>query len=385
MSLLDTLRKIPKTLGRNLEKNIGGLLGEDLEGLSEEERKAVRRQAAMAVFDAMARGTTPGAGLERVAAMTGARLQQRRDQQAQGRAAQSIQQAQAAIAGRLGARGADVGEQTQLEEVRPMSGMNLQALLASPAGAAALQSNPALSDMAKQATKESEYVYQNVSGVGLVAVNKRNPNDFKIVEREARQPKEAPQPTLRQVRLPNGMVQDMWLAPGQTQGTPVGSPYVPGSAAGSGSDGMNDRQRSGLNITREAAYQYAANITGMALSEIRKKTPAEIEQLVSKRGGRLLQGGTARTLSSLPVVGNFARGIIEANNADLLAPAAQGGSGIAMFQNPTGPITGPDVEIGMRQFPNPMYPAPVQGQMIRSILEQGGVVEEYDEKGNRKR
>jgi len=56
-----------------------------------------------------------------------------------------------------------------------------------------------------------------------------------------------------------------------------------------------------------------------------------------------------------------------------------------MFQNPTGPITGPDVEIGMRQFPNPMYPAPVQGQMIRSILEQGGVVEGYDEKGNRKR
>jgi len=77
MALLDTLRKIPKAIGRNLEKNIGGLLGESLENLSDDERKAIRRQAAMAVFDAMARGTTPAAGLERVAAMTGARLEQR--------------------------------------------------------------------------------------------------------------------------------------------------------------------------------------------------------------------------------------------------------------------------------------------------------------------
>jgi hypothetical protein len=77
MSLLDTLRNIPKALGRNLEKNIGGLLGEDLKKLSDEERSAIRRQAAMAVFDAMARGTTPTAGLERVAAMANARLDQR--------------------------------------------------------------------------------------------------------------------------------------------------------------------------------------------------------------------------------------------------------------------------------------------------------------------
>jgi len=70
----------------------------------------------------------------------------------QGRDIQDITQAQAAIAGRLGARGADVGEQTQLEEVRPMSGMNLEALIGSPAGAAALQSNPQLAEMLKQRT-----------------------------------------------------------------------------------------------------------------------------------------------------------------------------------------------------------------------------------------
>lgn len=152
MALLDALRKIPQRIGKNLERNIGGLLGEDLEDLSEEERRAIRRQATTAIFDAMARGTTPTAGLERVAAMTGARMQQRREREQMGRATQDINQAQAAIAGRLGARGADVGEQTQLEEVRPMSGMNLQALMASPQGAAAMAANPQLAEMLKQRT-----------------------------------------------------------------------------------------------------------------------------------------------------------------------------------------------------------------------------------------
>jgi hypothetical protein len=152
MALLDALKKIPQRIGKNLERNIGGLLGENLEDLSEEERRAIRRQAASAIFDAMARGTTPTAGLERVAAMTGARLQQRREAQQAGRAAQDINQARAAIAGRLGARGEDVGEQTQLEEVRPMSGMGLQGLMASAAGSAAIQADPQLAEMMKQRT-----------------------------------------------------------------------------------------------------------------------------------------------------------------------------------------------------------------------------------------
>jgi hypothetical protein len=152
MALLDALKKIPQRIGKNLERNIGGLLGENLEDLSEEERRAIRRQAASAIFDAMARGTTPTAGLERVAAMTGARLQQRREAQQAGRATQDINQARAAIAARLGARGEDVGEQTQLEEVRPMSGMGLQGLMASAAGSAAIQADPQLAEMMKQRT-----------------------------------------------------------------------------------------------------------------------------------------------------------------------------------------------------------------------------------------
>lgn len=382
MALLDVLKKIPERIGKNLERNIGGLLGESLEELSDEERRAVRRQAAMAVFDAMARGTTPGAGLERVAALTGERLQARRQAEAQGRAVQDIQQAQAAIAGRLGARGADVGEQTQLEEVRPMSGMNLPALIGSPSGAAALAANPMLKTMAEESLKPEDYTVQNVSGVGLVAVNKRNPRDRFVVQPEVRQPREPAQPTLRQVRLPNGMVQDMWIAPGQSTGTPVGAPYAPKGEAGAG-ETLNARQQSGISMTRDAALQYAANLVGESVESIRNKTPQQIESLMKQKGGRVLQGATARTLSGLPVIGDFAKTVVEASNADLIGASTSGGAGIAMLQNPTGPITGTDVEVGIRQFPNPMLPVDVQAQMIRRILEQDGSVEQYDERGNR--
>lgn len=362
---------------------IGGLLGEEeLAGLSEEERKRLEREAGLSAVRGMLSGTGLLGGIE---SYRGARqeLRKKAEQEAmQRRATQDVNQAQAAIAGRLGARGADVGEQTQLEEVRPMSGMNLQALLASPAGAAAMASNPMLKSMADERMKPEDYAVQSVSGVGLVAVNKRNPRDTFIVQREARQPKEAPQPTLRQVRLPNGMVQDMWIAPGQASGTPVGAPYMPGTGKGAEGETLNARQQSGVNMTQDAAYTYAANLTGVGVEELKKKTPAEIEALIRNRGGRFLQGGVARTVSGLPVIGDFAKTIVEASNADLMGPATTGGSGIAMLQNPTGPITGTDVEVGIRQFPNPMLPVNVQAQMIRSILERGGRVERYDRNGN---
>jgi len=184
MALLDIFKRGTKRAGENLESYIGGLLGEDLSQLSDEERKQVRRQGMSAVFDAMARGTTPTQGLAGVAQLAGARLAAKREKISGEKALQDIQQAQAAIAGRLGARGVDVGEQTQLEEVRPMSGMNLPALMASRAGAAAIEASPVLKSMAEESLKPDEYTYQNVSGVGLVAVNKKNPRDVRIVQSE---------------------------------------------------------------------------------------------------------------------------------------------------------------------------------------------------------
>jgi len=385
MALLDTLRKIPQRIGKNLERNIGGLLGENIEALSEEERRAIRRQAATAIFDAMAQGTTPTANLERVAAMAGARLEAQKGRERQAAAEAALP----AIAGRVYG-GRSLGQIETAPGLDPASRLTASyrrdpaeamAMLSSTrAGLDVGQISPALATAAQEGMKPEEYVYQNVPGVGLVAVNRRNPEDRKVIQREVRQ-REAVQPTLRQVRLPNGMVQDMWISPGQSTGTAVGAPYTPKGEGGTG-ETLNARQQSGVNMTRDAALQYAANITGMSKESISSKTPQEIERLIISRGGRVLQGGTARMLAGTPIVGDFAKSMIEAYNADLIAPSTTGGAGIAMVQNPTGPITGSDVTTGTLQFPNAMLPVEVQAQMIRSILEQGGRVERYDANGN---
>lgn len=385
MALLDTLRKIPQRIGQNLERNIGGLLGENLEKLSEEERRAIRRQAATAIFDAMAQGTTPTANLERVAAMAGARLEAQKGRERQAAA-------EAALPGIVGRvyGGRSLGQIETAPGLDPASRLTasyrrdpaeaMAMLSGTRAGLDVGQISPALATAAQEGMKPEEYVYQNVPGVGLVAVNRRNPEDRKVIQREVRQ-REAVQPTLRQVRLPNGMVQDMWISPGQSTGTAVGAPYTPKGEGGTG-ETLNARQQSGVNMTRDAALQYAANITGMSKESISSKTPQEIERLIISRGGRVLQGGTARMLAGTPIVGDFAKSMIEAYNADLIAPSTTGGAGIAMVQNPTGPITGSDVTTGTLQFPNAMLPVEVQAQMIRSILEQGGRVERYDANGN---
>jgi len=148
--------------------------------------------------------------------------------------------------------------------------------------------------------------------------------------------------------------------------------------------GMTPRQQSGAFQARTAALQYAANITGMSVAEISKKSPQEIEQLIKQKGGRLLQGGLASSLANAPVIGDFMKGVVEAANADLIAPSVGGGSGIAQMQTVGNTMSDMDLAAGQRQFPNPMYPVEVQAQMIRSILERsGGVVEQYDDKGNK--
>jgi hypothetical protein len=167
------------------------------------------------------------------------------------------------------------------------------------------------------------------------------------------------------------------LQAGAAGAAAAGAPGAPGAG--------NERQQSGRQMTRQAALQYAANITGEPLSKIQRMSPVQIEDLMRRKGGRVLQGAPARMLSGLPIIGDFGKAVIESANADLMAPANQGGAGIAMQQNPTGAITAADVDAGRAQFPNAMYPIDVQAQMIRSILEQGGQVEEYDEKGNKVR
>jgi hypothetical protein len=252
-----------------------------------------------------------------------------------------------------------------------------------PAGVDAMQINPFLQPMVQQAMAPpaaKQYDYRVVEGVGLVAANKADPNDSMVVQRI-----QAPKEERFEILTPEETAR-MGYAPGTVvQRAPSGELKV-SQAPTTQLDprGFNDRQRSGANVLQDAAINYAANLTGLDRATLSTMTPAQIEQAMIERGGRVTQGAVARGVRGIPFVGE---GILGSINADLMAAATAGGSGIAMIQNPTGPITTPDVEIGKLQFPSPIYPLEVQAQMLRSVLEQasGGQsqqVEQYDAQGN---
>lgn len=190
MALLDMFKKGAKRAGENLESYIGGLLGEDVSKLSENERKQLRRQGMAAVFDAMGRGTTATEGLQNVAAGLGKRLDAQRAQQR----AQEAQQEVGRISGRLfgGAPAPTVQEGGENEltgvNVRSQYRANpqeaLQRMYSTPAGMDVAQMAPGLLKAAEAAAGPKDYVYQNVAGVGLVAVNRKDPTDTRIVQRE---------------------------------------------------------------------------------------------------------------------------------------------------------------------------------------------------------
>lgn len=133
--------------------------------------------------------------------------------------------------------------------------------------------------------------------------------------------------------------------------------------------GMNERQRAGLSMQRENAISYAANLTGTDRAEIERilatEGPDGVYRVMTERGRRTLQGAPARIVQSLP----FGKTIVEATNADLIAPAKGGGAGIALLQNPTGPVATADFQAGEAQFPSAIYPLQTQAEMIRQMLQ----------------
>jgi hypothetical protein len=403
---------------------IGGLLGEDAESMTPDER----RRATLSLLGSIGRNyLSPGSGDEMLATMRASRAAERKaadDARRQAAAEALMPQVVGRLFGGSVGRleslpGGEGGELSSRYRQDPRGAM--AALYGSQAGRDLGQMAPDLAALAKEGTLGRTVggsVYnpltgdfarppeaqvqtlnpQEVARLGLPrgTLVQRDPGgELKILREPPRMgagggapgaagavPGQGPVLTPEEARAmgfePGAVVRRRDLVvvqrPPAAGGTPTQGPMA----------GMNERQRSGADMTRNAALQYAANITGLSIAEISKKTPVEIEELIKQKGGRVLQGGTARMLTNLPVVGDFARGIVESANADLIGPSTAGGAGIAMTQNPTGPITGPDVDIGIRQFPNPMLPVDVQAQMIRSILERGGVVEQYDAQGNRK-
>jgi len=402
-------------LGSGFDRYIGGLLGEDLESMTPEERANARRQAIGAMGRSM---MDPASASEQYGAVTQARAQQR----ARGELARRTSAAEALMpqvvgrlfggsAGRLESLpGGEGGELTSRYRQDPRDA--LAKLYGSQAGRDAAEMAPELAKLATEGTLGSNVggsIINRLTGeittptkagsttLTPAEVRQLGAPPGTIIQRDA-DGKLSVLPVPRAVGggAPMGaggvLSPDRASALGFREGAVVyvdpktGKPQVlqAGASPGAATAG-NERMRTGKTLSRDAALQYAANITGMSVAEIKKKTPVEIEALIVQRGGRVLQGGLARTLSGAPLVGGFAKTIIDAANADLMAPATSGGAGIALTQNPTGPITGADVDVGRMQFPNALYPIDVQAQMIRSILEQAGQVEEYDAKGNKVR
>jgi hypothetical protein len=378
-----------RNIGSAFNRYIGGLLGEDVEKMTPEERRIARLNALGIIGRGM---ISPEGGSQALAAVRASRQAARDEQEARRRQADA-ESMLSDISTRL------YGGPVMLEDVEggpaiPLSTQRkpsaqgaqevMRMLVGTRAGRDIAAQMPNIAQAAQEQMKPGEFVYQSVPGIGLVAVSKTNPSDVRVVQKVGREPAAPAKPELKAIRLANGMMQDMWIAPGQneSQGVRVGAPYVPKGADG---ETLNARQRTGVAMTQDAAVNYAVNVTGLPKAEIEKMSPAEVEAAIIKRGGRVLQGGTARIVSGLPVVGEFASTLVAASNADLLGPAAQGAAGIANLQNPSGTITGADLTAAGTQFPNAMMPIETQAQMIRSLLEREGRVEQYDANGNRVR
>jgi hypothetical protein len=378
-----------KGIGSAFNRYIGGLLGEDVEKMTPEERRAARAAAIGIIGRGM---VSPDGGSQALTAVRASR-QAARDEQEMRRRQAAAEAALPDISSRIfGGRTGTMIEDVEGGPATPLMARRaptaagareaIGMMYGTQAGRDVATMAPGLMTAAQEQMKPGEFVYQNVPNVGLVAVSKTNPSDVRVVQRVGREPSAPAKPELRAVRLPNGMVQDMWIAPGQSSGTPVGAPYAPKGAEG---DTLNARQRTGVSMTQDAAVNYAVNVTGLPKAEIEKMSPAQVEAAIIKRGGRVLQGGTARIVSGLPVIGDFASTFVAAANADLLGPAAQGAAGIANLQNPSGTITGADLTAAGTQFPNAMMPIETQAQMIRSLLEQSRQIEQYDANGNKVR
>jgi hypothetical protein len=241
MALLDIIRRPFERIGTNLENYMGGLLGEDTAAMTPEERRRLRQRAIMAISEGMATMTPVSTTLREAADEEMARRQRMAQQSQAAQRMSAAQQASSQIAGRL-LGGAPLPTAPGPVAGDELTGVNVQSqyrrdpmealrIAMTQAGTDAMQINPFLQPMIQQAMTPAaapEYVYQNVTGVGLVAVNRANPQDVRVVQRE--QTREAvAQPTVKTVQLGDGMVQDQWVRPGESSGTPLGVPYKSGT------------------------------------------------------------------------------------------------------------------------------------------------------------
>lgn len=133
-------------------------------------------------------------------------------------------------------------------------------------------------------------------------------------------------------------------------------------------DDLNPRQKVAVQGVQRNLMSYASALTGVKQEVLATMTPEQIEKAVTEKGGRFLQGGTARYAASLPG-GQLA---VDAANSDTASYAQGAGAAWAAYENPTGIITNSDRETATLQMPNPKDPPEVQAKKLRNFLELSG-------------
>lgn len=124
--------------------------------------------------------------------------------------------------------------------------------------------------------------------------------------------------------------------------------------------GYNERQISGANQVYNNTLNYVEALTGLNKAQLSLMTPAQIEKQVKERGKRVFQGPV---MGGIPLVSGLV-------NRDLEPYAMGAATGQALINNPTGPVTKPDVEQALVQQPNWQQPLPTQARLVRQNLEQ---------------
>lgn len=153
-----------------------------------------------------------------------------------------------------------------------------------------------------------------------------------------------------------------------TSAAQAGAP-VAGVADADPMAGFNDRQRAGASVLQTNALNYAASITGKSVEELRTMEPSEIATLMRDAPARPLEGGRARVLSAVPLVGDL---LVNIANSDVSPWSKGAASGLANVANPAGTVGEGDMRSADAQVMNPLDPRDVQATKIEAFLKQSG-------------
>ncbi len=133
------------------------------------------------------------------------------------------------------------------------------------------------------------------------------------------------------------------------------------------SSGLNPRQQSGMAARNSAALDYASNLTGLSKADLGQMSPEQVEQAILEKGGRFVQGGVARAVAGIPLIGE---GIVSSINSDISPWGSQMAAGQVSVNNPAGDVGEKAFQLAERQVPTAQMDLDVQAQMIRKMLEQ---------------